>query len=142
MALTGFVGSLLSPISWVHHLFWFVPAILALIDAAARPAAQPGPQPPRPDHTRPGPDQTAIRSGLRHRPALWAAAAFVYATVTFSMIQWWDFTLLRPGGAVGFILSNWVALLMVLLLPALPIQPRASGGRVDVGRLALETVAG
>ena len=127
MALIGFVGSLISPISWVHHLFWFVPAILALVDTAARPSG--------------------IRSGLRHRPVLIAAAVFTYATVTFSMIQWWDFTLLRPGGAEGFILSNWIALLMVVLLPALPIRPRpgvvwteepSDAGAGDKGRRRLK----
>ena len=121
MALTGFVGSLLSPISWVHHLFWFVPAILALVDTSMRPAG--------------------TLSGLRHRPALVVAAFLTYATVTFSMIQWWDFTLLRPGGAVGFVLSNWIVLLMLALMPLLPIQDRRSRGRVDVRRLTLEAVA-
>ena len=123
MALTGFVGSLVSPISWVHHLFWFVPAILALVDTA-------------------GPARAGIRSGLRHRPALIGAALFAYATVTFSMIQWWDFTLLRPGGAVGFVLSDWIVLLMLALIPLLPIQDRRSRGRVDVRRLTLEAVPG
>jgi len=80
-------------------------------------------------------------SGLRHRPALVLAAFLTYATVTFSMIQWWDFTLLRPGGAVGFVLSNWIVLLMLALMPLLPIQDRRSRGRVDVRRLTLEAVA-
>ena len=47
-------------------------------------------------------------AGLRGRTPLLVDALFVYATVTFSMIQWWDFTLLRPGGVVGFVLSNWL----------------------------------
>ena len=80
-------------------------------------------------------------SGLRHRPALIVAAFLTYATVTFSMIQWWDFTLLRPGGGVGFVLSNWIVLLMLVLMPLLPIQDRRSRGRVDVRRLTLEAVS-
>jgi alpha-1,2-mannosyltransferase len=133
MALTGFVGSLISPISWVHHLFWFVPAILALVDTAAGPIH---PAARRADQLVPG----GVLSGLCQRPALIGAAAFTYATVTFSMIQWWDFTLLRPGGVVGFLLSNWIVLLMLALLPVLPIRDRTSRRRVDVGRLALEAV--
>jgi alpha-1,2-mannosyltransferase len=108
MALTGFVGGLVSPVTWVHHLFWFVPALLSLVDAATR---SPGPNllPP-------------TAAGLRGRGPLLAAALFVYATVTFSMIQWWDFTLLRPGGVVGFVLSNWLVWLMLALLVLLPIR--------------------
>jgi alpha-1,2-mannosyltransferase len=34
MTLTGIVGCLISPITWVHHIYWFVPAIIVL--AAAR----------------------------------------------------------------------------------------------------------
>jgi alpha-1,2-mannosyltransferase len=135
MALTGFVGSLISPISWVHHLFWFVPAILALVDTAAGPIRRPA---RRPDELVPG----GVLSGLRQRPALIAAAVFTYATVTFSMIQWWDFTLLRPGGVVGFLLSDWLVLLMLALLPVLPIRDRTSRRRVDVRRLTLEAVPG
>jgi len=104
LALTGFVGALVSPISWVHHLFWFVPALLALLDSAVDPAG--------------------VVSGLRRRGPLAAAAVIGYATVTFSMIQWWDFTLLRPGGPIGFVLSNWLVALMLALLVLLPIQPR------------------
>src|SRR5439155_1041308 len=35
VTLTGIVGLLVSPVSWQHHLYWFVPAILVLVDAAA-----------------------------------------------------------------------------------------------------------
>jgi alpha-1,2-mannosyltransferase len=34
MTLTGIVGCLVSPITWVHHIYWFVPAIIVL--AASR----------------------------------------------------------------------------------------------------------
>jgi alpha-1,2-mannosyltransferase len=33
LALTGLVGGLVSPITWPHHLYWFVPAIIVLIAA-------------------------------------------------------------------------------------------------------------
>jgi len=33
LALTGLVGALVSPITWPHHLYWFVPAIVVLVDA-------------------------------------------------------------------------------------------------------------
>jgi len=34
LALTGLTAGLISPITWVHHLYWFVPAIAALVLAA------------------------------------------------------------------------------------------------------------
>lgn len=34
--LAGLTGGLISPISWVHHLFWVVPAVLLTADAALR----------------------------------------------------------------------------------------------------------
>jgi alpha-1,2-mannosyltransferase len=95
MALTGFTGSLVSPVTWGHHIFWFVPALLVLVDAYA---------------------------STRRRAYLWIAV-FTYTTVTFSMLQWWDFTLQRPGGPVGFVLSNWLVLLMLVLLAVLPTRP-------------------
>ena len=33
--ITGLAGGLLSPISWTHHLYWVVPAVLLLVDRAA-----------------------------------------------------------------------------------------------------------
>ena len=30
------VGALISPITWPHHLYWFVPALIVLIDAGGR----------------------------------------------------------------------------------------------------------
>jgi alpha-1,2-mannosyltransferase len=32
IALVGIAGSLVSPVTWVHHLFWFVPALVVLVD--------------------------------------------------------------------------------------------------------------
>ncbi len=38
-ALTGIAGCLVSPISWLHHLVWLMPAVILLMDNAyARPA--------------------------------------------------------------------------------------------------------
>jgi len=102
LTLAGFAGSLASPVSWHHHLFWFVPAILVLVDAAIRPAD--------------------VTSGLRRRPSTLAWAVGAYATVTFSVIALYEFNLGRPGGPVGFLLSNWFVLLMLALLPLLPIR--------------------
>jgi alpha-1,2-mannosyltransferase len=34
LALTGLVGALVSPITWPHHLYWFVPALVAVLASA------------------------------------------------------------------------------------------------------------
>jgi len=105
LALAGLAGSLVSPLTWAHHIFWFVPALLALVDTSLS-------------------DHPEVRSGLRGRTPLLVAAGLTYVTVTLSLLQWWEFNLGRPGGPVGFVLSNWLVLLMLALLPLLPIQPR------------------
>jgi alpha-1,2-mannosyltransferase len=42
LAITGLVGGLISPITWPHHLYWFVPALLAALAARAWPLAAAG----------------------------------------------------------------------------------------------------
>lgn len=103
LTLAGLAGSLASPVTWHHHLVWFVPALVVLVDTGLRPRE--------------------VRSGLRGRPAL-GLAALVYLTVTFSVIALAEFTFDRPGGPVGFVALNWFVLLMLGLLPALPIRDR------------------
>ncbi len=36
VTLAGLVGLLVSPVSWQHHLYWFVPALVILVDAGGR----------------------------------------------------------------------------------------------------------
>ncbi|GIF74685.1 glycosyltransferase 87 family protein [Asanoa siamensis] len=36
VTLTGLVGALVSPITWPHHVFWFVPALVVLVDSGRR----------------------------------------------------------------------------------------------------------
>ncbi|HET9517981.1 MAG TPA: hypothetical protein VFO77_09675, partial [Actinoplanes sp.] len=40
-ALTGVVGCLVSPVTWIHHMVWLLPALFLLFDAAlAEPAGR------------------------------------------------------------------------------------------------------
>jgi alpha-1,2-mannosyltransferase len=103
--LAGLAGSLASPVTWHHHLVWFVPAVIVLADAGLRP--------------------TEVRSGLRSRAGLFTAAGVVYLTVTFSVIALAEFTWNRPSGVLGFLALNWFVLLMLALLPLLPITDTA-----------------
>ncbi len=106
MALAGLVGSLVSPLTWAHHIFWFVPALLVLIDSALPPAGASGP----------------VIDGIRGRRGMLLFAAVIYATVTFSVLSWFEFTLGKPGGVASFVLSNWFMWIMVALLPLLPLR--------------------
>jgi alpha-1,2-mannosyltransferase len=99
LTLTGLVGLLISPVSWQHHLYWFVPAILVLVAAAA--AAQ-----------------------GRSRWAYAGLAAFIWFTVTIGVIAFFDYGLSYRwlDTVPGFFISNWYLLLMLLLVVILPIR--------------------
>jgi alpha-1,2-mannosyltransferase len=107
MALAGFVGSLISPLTWSHHIFWFAPALLAMVDTAASPASQ----------------LATIRSGLRNRWALLAVSGIVLGTVTFDTLGYYEFSMQHPGGLIGVVLGNWMVWLMLLLVVVLPVDP-------------------
>ena len=116
MALTGFVASLVSPVTWVHHIFWWIPALLAIVDTAfARTrSTEPGqPAPPSP-----------VISGLRSPRPLAFVALLTYPIVAISAAA-------NPGsGVVSLVLTNWLVWLMILLLITLPIDTdRATADR-------------
>ena len=100
LTLAGLTGALVSPVTWGHHIFWFIPAIVVLVGAGLGPPED-----------------------RRVRPGLLAYAALIWVTATVSVISLWEFNLGRPGGPVGFGLSNWFGWLMLSLLFLLPIQP-------------------
>ena len=98
--VTGLTACLISPISWVHHLYWVVPALVVLVDVAAgTPVA--------------GPD------GLRRaRVAAGGAALVVAGAFGGSLI--WFFTAAPggPGTALGVNAYVLLVLALVLFLPA------------------------
>lgn len=109
LTLAGVTGALISPVSWQHHLYWFVPAIVVLIDVAA---------------TR----------GAARRWWYAAFAAFVWCTVTYSVIAWYDWKIVparimfKPQGQV---IDDWHMLLMLVILAVLPVQPRTRSTNVS-----------
>lgn len=101
LTVTGFVGGLVSPISWPHHLFWFVPALLVLVDVAAG------------------------QGGERRRPGMFVLAGLCWATVTVSVISLFELGLskrLFADGVPGFLIVNWYVLLTAVLIVALPVR--------------------
>ena len=104
LTLTGFVGGLASPITWPHHLFWFVPALLVLIDVGL--GQEPGKARPR-------------------RPWLLGLAGLCWATVSVSVISLFELGLSRrlfETGPQGFLIVNWYVILTAALIVALPVR--------------------
>ncbi|MFI6068034.1 glycosyltransferase 87 family protein [Micromonospora sp. NPDC051227] len=93
LALTGAVMCLVSPVTWVHHLVWLLPALILLVDnAMAAPAG-------------------------RRRQVLLVAATIGYALLISRTVWLWekDFS-----GVDGFLGSNayvWVSLALLAFLP-------------------------
>ncbi|MGW0217664.1 glycosyltransferase family 87 protein [Micromonospora chokoriensis] len=93
LALTGAVMCLVSPVTWVHHLVWLLPALILLVDnAMAAPAG-------------------------RRRRVLLIAAIIGYALLISRTVWFWekDFT-----GFDGFVGSNayvWISLALLAFLP-------------------------
>ena len=86
LALTGAVMCLVSPVTWVHHLVWLLPALILLVDHA-----------------------TVAPAGSRRRRGLLAAVVVGYALLISRIVWVWekDFT-----GADGFLGSNtyvWIS---------------------------------
>jgi alpha-1,2-mannosyltransferase len=101
MALAGFVASLISPVTWAHHIFWWVPALLAMTDTAL---------------ARGGGVVTSVRSGLRHPALLFLVTLLVYPIVAVNAVA-------HPEtGIINIIMGNWLVWLMLLLLVTLPID--------------------
>ncbi|MDT5024580.1 MAG: alpha,2-mannosyltransferase [Micromonosporaceae bacterium] len=117
LTLAGLVGSLVSPVTWAHHIFWIVPALVVLVDTALRPEPAP------------------LVSGLRRRAGQLTLAAVAYLTITVSLVALWSFALHKPGGLAAFVMSNWYVWLMLAMLPLLPIrrqtQPRPAADPVQ-----------
>jgi alpha-1,2-mannosyltransferase len=104
LTLAGIVGSLVSPVTWAHHIFWIVPALIVLADTSLRPDPH-------------------VRGVLRGRIGPGVLAIAAYLTITVSVVAIWSFTLDKPSGPIAFLMSNWYVWLMLALLPLLPIRP-------------------
>jgi alpha-1,2-mannosyltransferase len=94
LALTGIVGVLISPITWVHHLVWVLPALILLVDRGLAPGVS-----------------------RRRRRWLVGFAALTYAVMCSRLV--WAFN----GGFdtfPGWVGSNayvWLSLIMLVALP-------------------------
>jgi alpha-1,2-mannosyltransferase len=102
-ALTGVVTCLISPITWVHHLVWVLPALLVLLDRALAVTDR------RLDE--------AERAGVRQRAWLWGLLGVSYFVLGSRVVWAFDDTWTNP--LVWFV-SNayvWVSLALLIALP-------------------------
>ncbi|HET8681603.1 MAG TPA: glycosyltransferase 87 family protein, partial [Micromonosporaceae bacterium] len=110
-ALTGVVGCLASPVTWVHHLVWLLPALLLLVDNGMR---------------------AAPRSRRRVALLAWAAAAYALLCSALVWAWWWDIS-----GVDAFLGANAYVWASLALLIGLPIRHRAASvGPGGHGRMA------
>jgi alpha-1,2-mannosyltransferase len=98
-ALTGVLGCLISPVTWVHHLVWVLPAVVLLLDTALAT-----------------PDRRQRRRRLRF-------AIFTYALLCSRLV--WTF----PGdwgNPFVWFMSNayvWISIAMLVVLPIRTLRP-------------------
>jgi len=110
-ALTAVVGCLVSPITWVHHLVWLMPAILLLLDRAV------------------------ATTDPRRRKRLWGFTIFSYLLLCSRLV--WTFAD-RWGSPLTWLASNAYVWISLALLIALPIRTPAPQPEPEVETSAAE----
>ncbi|GGM22116.1 hypothetical protein GCM10011608_03590 [Micromonospora sonchi] len=108
LTLAGLVAALISPITWTHHIYWFIPAVVILVDATL--SADP---------------RTA--TGARRRRRLGGLAVGTSAIIVYGVVSFYDFGVAPEPTSTPweFLLRNTYVLLCVVLLVALPLRAEA-----------------
>lgn len=125
----GITSTVISPISWTHHLVFAIPALIILGDAAARRRAA-----NRVPTIKAGPALSAVSAVSWLRYAVLAVAGYVVFVIT---PVWWVRNRLTLGGShydsglLGVLAENSLALALIVLLVAMPWRPGAY--RVEPG---------
>ncbi|HEU4424394.1 MAG TPA: glycosyltransferase 87 family protein [Pilimelia sp.] len=101
LALTGVVGCLVSPVTWVHHLVWLLPALVLLVDGGL-----------------------AAPAGSRRRRALLFVAGSAYALLISRLVWVWQE---GTAGVLGMIGSSAYVWASIALLVAVPVRSPVTG---------------
>jgi alpha-1,2-mannosyltransferase len=104
--LVGLTGAIVGPVTGTHELTWVLPAVLILVDAAARKRLA---------------DRRPLPGRARFRPGTAFAVAAVATYLLFVIAPVWRFA--DTGGLVGILGENAYALALILLVNALPWRP-------------------
>ncbi|GAA3744301.1 hypothetical protein GCM10022225_29930 [Plantactinospora mayteni] len=140
-ALTGVAGCLVSPVTWVHHLVWLVPALVVLADSALlrrpadrvladsallrRPADRAIDEDPELSHLgapASGAPRYAPDSPLGTSRRMWGWWIGAYLLLCGSVVWLWS---RDHSGVVGFVGSNCYVLLALAFLLFLPVATTA-----------------
>ena len=96
LAFTGVLGCLISPVTWVHHCVWLLPALIRCLDAGL----------------------SAARGTRERRPLYLAVAAYLVMT---SRLTWlWEHRPRPPLELIGSNLYVWFSLALMALTPIVP----------------------
>ena len=118
VTLVGLTACLVSPISWVHHLYWVVPAVVLLADVAAGT-----------------PVSGTVAHWSRARPravAVGAGLLAVAVVLPFLLSTYWAFVPARgvptsvPADIVGRSVYTCAMLALLVLLPARDLPGRTA----------------
>ena len=114
LALTGVLGCLISPVTWIHHLVWLLPALLLLVGRGLAAVGAPG-------------------DGRRRAVRLLVFAGVLDGLLSSRLV--WYYSDHFTGW--GLLLSNAYVLASVALLAGLPLVPAtdASAGSPGVADL-------
>jgi alpha-1,2-mannosyltransferase len=107
LALTGILGCLISPVSWVHHCVWLLPAIVRCLDAGL--------------------------SSRQDRRPLWLGAA-AYLVLTSRLTWLWENGPRPPLAVVGSNLYVWFSIALLIWMPLGDPTGRPRIGRPKIGR--------
>ncbi|WP_373311810.1 glycosyltransferase 87 family protein [Catellatospora chokoriensis] len=114
LAFTGIIGVLISPVTWVHHLVWLIPALVLLVERGM---------------------ESAPRS--RRRWALLGLAGASYVILSSRVVWLWEGEVGGLGTLLGSNAYVWVCL---ALLCCTPLAPRPAGSASPEGAAQLGDV--
>jgi alpha-1,2-mannosyltransferase len=114
LAFTGIIGVLISPVTWVHHLVWLIPALVLLVERGF--AAEPG---------------------SRRRWWLLGLAVVSYVILSSRVVWLWEGEVGGVGTLLGSNLYVWVCL---ALLCCTPLAARSGGSAAPEGAAQLGDV--
>jgi alpha-1,2-mannosyltransferase len=114
-ALTGVVTCLVSPITWVHHLVWLLPALLVLFDRVLTMSQDR----PRGQSVQDPPDRDGLRLTRRRRAWLWGLLIGSYVILGSRVVWAFDDTWTNP--LVWFVSNAYVWASLALLI-GLPVE--------------------
>ncbi|GAA0952035.1 hypothetical protein Vau01_004520 [Virgisporangium aurantiacum] len=115
LALTGIVGVLISPITWVHHLVWVLPAMILLVDRG-------------------------LVKGLSKRRRNWllGLAAVTYAVMCSRLVWAFNGKFETWYGWLGSNAYVWLSLIMLVAVPLAPVPATAKAEEPELTGLDRE----